>query len=107
MSEYVLASEAPVHTAMLLAGSANASYAFEVETGFLESLEDDIDGLEPESDWCIDLVLFFVCDDAFHDVIAIGICVKVKYCFIGDFEIGSYSDAFQLLRRKVKSKIQR
>lgn len=67
--EKLLGLPAPVYTAMLLARTADAADAVERGVGFLEALEDEVEGLKPHGDGRKDLAFGFVYLDTLLDAI--------------------------------------
>lgn len=86
---------APVDATVLLAGAADALDAVQGCVLLLETLEDKVEGLEPEGYGGKDLAFLFIDEDALFDLV-FGAKVLVEVDFGGgdDGEVGLDDDGF-------------
>lgn len=78
----------PVHTPVLLSSTADALHTGEIQALLLQTLEDAVQGLEPQCHRGIDLMLGFIGDNTFFDRESAGVSVKVEFGDVDDFQVG-------------------
>ena len=77
---------------MLHARTRNTLHLGEIGTLFLQSLQNKVDGLEPQGDGREDLAFIGVCEDTLLNPIFGEIGVKVDFGLVDKFKVGTNDD---------------
>jgi hypothetical protein len=77
---------------VLHARTRDTLYLGEIRTLFPQSLQNKVDGLEPQGDGREDLAFIGVCEDALLNPIFGEIGVKVDFGLVDKFKVGTNDD---------------
>lgn len=78
---------------MLHARARYALYFGEVRTLIFQSLQNQIDGLEEQSDGCEDFALVGIREDAFLDAILGEVGIEIDFGFVDELQVGADNNA--------------
>lgn len=95
-AKQLLARLSPVNTSMLLTSSGDTLYSLKRGPLFLQPLEHNIHGFQPHSYRSVDGACFFLDKNTFLDSILGKVCIKIRLCFVQDFQFRSYNNCCRM-----------
>lgn len=104
--EQSLCVSAPVDTAVLLSGAADALDATKVQPLLLQHAQHTVQRLQPHGDRRKHLVLRLIGLHALFDVEPARVGIEVELGDVDDFQLRGDDEALELLRREIETDIQ-
>ena len=74
----------------------------EVGTLLLQTLQDKVDSLEPQGDWCKHFTLIWVCENTLLNAILGQVGVKVDFGLMDKFEVGTDDNSYNVAIALIK-----